>query len=214
MLEVTAPTAVAAERPPFDEVLVLDRSGSMSGDPLHAVKEATCNLLRLFGADDRLGVVVFDHEVQMVLPLAHHDSHAASGLVRRVQSGDSTNPSGGWLKGLEMLCAGGRPGALKRIVLLTDGQANAGVTDHDELCRLSRAAADQQVTTTTIGFSDSYEEVLLARDGGRRHGEHLLVRRFRSGAASVHGGVRGARVRRRAEHLGGAGSATEIQSPC
>ncbi len=64
MLELTAPAAVASERAPIDVVVVvLDRSGSMGGDPIHAVREATCNLLRLLGPNDRLGVVAFDDGV-------------------------------------------------------------------------------------------------------------------------------------------------------
>jgi len=162
MLELSAPDAVASQRAPIDAVVVLDRSGSMGGAPLHSVREATCRLLRLLGADDRLGVVVFDDEVRMILPLGRHDAERASAVVRKVRSGGSTNLSGGWLKGLEMLSADGRPDALKRIVVLTDGHANVGITGQDELASLSSRARGQGVTTSTIGFDDGYDEVLLA----------------------------------------------------
>ncbi len=95
------------------------------------MREATCNLLRLLGPNDRLGVVVFDDEAEMVLPLATHDLDEASARVRSVVSGGSTNLSGGWLKGLEMLSGDVRPKALRRIIVLTDGHANVGITDSD-----------------------------------------------------------------------------------
>ena len=82
MLELTAPPAVAIERAPIDVVVVLDRSGSMSGEPLQSVTEATAQLLRLAGPDDRMAVVAFDNEVQLVLPLAHHDADVAGRSVR------------------------------------------------------------------------------------------------------------------------------------
>ena len=162
MLELTAPQAIAAERAPIDAVVVLDRSGSMGGAPIHAVREATCNLLRLLGPDDRLGVVAFDDEAELVLSLTTHDLDAACSAVRRIDARDSTNLSGGWLKGFEMLTNGTRPDALRRLIVLTDGHANAGITDHEQLCTMTRAANEQGVTTTTVGFDDGYDEVLLA----------------------------------------------------
>ena len=162
MLELEAPPAVSTERAPIDAVVVLDRSGSMDGAPIHAVREATCNLLRLLGPDDRLGVVVFDDEAQMVLPLASHNPDVASLRVRAVETGGLTNLSGGWLKGLEMLSNDVRPQALRRIIVLTDGHANVGVTDSPSLCGLLAAARNQGITTSTIGFDDGYDEVILA----------------------------------------------------
>ena len=105
----------------------------------------------------------------MVVPLADHDPEAAGLRVRAVETGGSTNLSGGWLKGMEMLSSGVRPQALRRMIVLTDGHANMGVTDSPTLCGLMSAARNQGITTSTIGFDDGYEEVLLAAladDGG------------------------------------------------
>jgi len=162
LLELAAPAAVAAARPPIDAVVVLDRSGSMDGAPLEAVKEATANLLRLLGPDDRLGVVTFDDEVDLVLPLAHHDLHLVSAQLRGIRSGGSTNLSGGWLKAMEILAALGRTDALRRIMVLTDGHANAGIIDPARLRDLAKAAHSQRISTSMIGFDDGYDEVLLA----------------------------------------------------
>ncbi|MEQ1701157.1 MAG: VWA domain-containing protein, partial [Ilumatobacteraceae bacterium] len=123
LLELTAPPAVAVQRAPLDVVVVLDRSGSMSGAPLDSVTAATAQLLRLAGPDDRLAVVAFDDEVQLVLPLAHHEPDAASRAVRAIGPGGSTNLSGGWMKGLELLTTAPRPEALRRVIVLTDGHA-------------------------------------------------------------------------------------------
>ena len=162
MLELAAPAAAAATRAPLDVVLVLDRSGSMGIEPMHAVREATCSLLRLLGSDDRLGVVAFDNEIEMVLPLTSHDLDTASAAVRNIQSRGSTNLSGGWLKALEMLSGDVRPQALRRIIVLTDGHANEGIVDSAQLCTMAAAAKEQGITTTTVGFDDGYDEVLLA----------------------------------------------------
>ncbi|MEZ5249952.1 MAG: VWA domain-containing protein [Ilumatobacteraceae bacterium] len=162
MLELTAPPAPAARRAPIDVVAVIDRSGSMSGQPLEAVIAAVNLLFRLVGDDDRIAVVTFDDHVDLALPLAHHDTDTAWQALRRVRSGGSTNLSGGWLKAMEILAANGRAEALKRIVVLTDGMANLGITSHDSLSGLCSAAKAQAITTTMIGFGDGYEETLLA----------------------------------------------------
>ncbi|CAB4864010.1 unannotated protein [freshwater metagenome] len=162
LIELAAPVAPPVERPPLDVVVVLDRSGSMSGGPLSAVTAATAQLLRLAGPDDRIGVVAFDDDVKLVLPLARHDAVTAGRTVRAICAGGSTNLSGGWLKGLEMLLGAPRPDALRRIVLLTDGHANVGITDPGELVPLISSGRKQGITTSCIGFDDGYDEKLLA----------------------------------------------------
>ena len=168
LLELAAPPAEPVERAPLDVVVVLDRSGSMSGEPLESVTAATAQLLRLAGPDDRLAVVAFDSDVQLVLPLAHHQPDVAARTVQAIQPGGSTNLSGGWLKGLELLTSAPRPEALRRIVVLTDGHANAGITGADHLVPLIKSGYGHGVTTSCIGFGDGHDEQLLAAlaDGG------------------------------------------------
>ena len=160
LVELTAPPAAPVGRAPLDVVVVLDRSGSMGGAPLAAVTAATAQLLRLAGADDRIGVVAFDDTVQLVLPLAHQDADSAGRVVRAIRSGGSTNLSGGWLKGLEMLATAQRPDALRRIVILTDGHANAGIVDHDELVPLISSGRKQGVTTSATRSVAKFVDLL------------------------------------------------------
>ncbi len=169
LLELTAPPAPAMERAPLDIALVLDRSGSMEGQPLDSVRRAVLELLRLAGPTDRIAVVTFDTAVDVVLPLEHHDASAVAARVRAIHSGGSTNLSAGWLKGVEILTSNKRPEAVSRVVVLTDGHANAGVTEHDALCTMVRGATDHGVTTSLIGFADGHDENLLAAlaDSGR-----------------------------------------------
>ncbi len=163
LLELQAPDAPASERQPLDIVAVIDRSGSMSGDPLASVLRAVAQLLRLAKPEDRIGVVVFDNTVETIVPLARHDDIDA--VVRRVlavRSGGSTNLSGGWLKALSILEESGRPDALKRIILLTDGHANVGLVTADAFAPAVVRGRVNGITTSCIGFADGYDESFLA----------------------------------------------------
>ncbi|MEN9804834.1 MAG: hypothetical protein RIS41_1681 [Actinomycetota bacterium] len=163
LLELTAPDAPTSERQPLDVVAVIDRSGSMSGEPLQAVLRAVAQLLRLAGPNDRIGVVVFDTNVQTIVPLERHaDVEAVAQRVLAVHSGGSTNLSGGWLKAMSILEESGRVEALKRIVLLTDGHANVGLSTVEVFAPAVVAGRVKGITTSCIGFADGYDEEFLA----------------------------------------------------
>lgn len=163
LIELEAPEAPAVERQPLDVVAVIDRSGSMSGAPLAAVLRAVAQLLRLAKAGDRVGVVVFDDEVQTIVPLAEHaDVDAVERRVLAVQSGGMTNLSGGWLKAMSILEESGRPEALKRIIVLTDGHANVGLSTIEQFAPAVVAGRVKGITTSCIGFADGYDESFLA----------------------------------------------------
>lgn len=169
LLELTAPTSTGPTRAPLDVVLVIDRSGSMAGRPLRAVVDASAALLRLAGPDDRIGVVTFDSSVEVALPLAHHDHDTAARIIRGIRSGGSTNLSGGWLRAADLLVGAHRDNAVRRIVLLTDGHANHGVTDAERLAEMVAGGTTRGITSSFIGFADGHDEALLASlaDAGR-----------------------------------------------
>ena len=158
LIELTAPPREAgAGRAPLNLALVLDRSGSMAGEKLDVTKEAAAFLAQRLQPDDRLAVVAFDSEVTLVAPLGP----VSDGVVQAIRSippGGMTNLSGGWLEGVTQLSS--RAGQ-RRVLLLTDGQANHGITDHGRLVGMAGQAYATGVATATIGFGDDFQEELL-----------------------------------------------------
>lgn len=170
LLRITGQGMGPSNRPPLNLAVVLDRSGSMGCGKLDRAKEAASLLVRRLGVDDVVSVVAYDCDVQTI---AHRmrGAHRQDVLSRiaSIETRGTTNLSGGWLRGRELVAGGLVDGGVNRVLLLTDGQANAGIVDPAQLTGLARAAARRGISTTTIGFGTDYDERLLRAlaDAGR-----------------------------------------------
>jgi Ca-activated chloride channel family protein len=166
LMRLQAPAAPqsASERSPLNLAIVLDRSGSMSGQPLDEAKRCAGMIIDRLGTKDRAAVVVYDHNVAVVVPTTQTANkvpfHTA---IASIHSGGNTNLHGGWLKGAELMAAVAQANEMARILLLSDGQANAGVTDLDTISRQCAELAAVGVTTSTYGLGRHFNEELMIR---------------------------------------------------
>lgn len=167
-----APVGHAAERSPQALALVIDRSGSMSGRPLEEAKRCAVYVVGMLRATDSVSLVQFDQSVQRLwpaVPLAQSSGLGAA--ISAIRSGGNTDLHGGWKDGAESLSD--VPGdGLKRVILLSDGQANEGVTDPDAIAAQGGQWAARGITTSTYGLGNHFNEelmVALARAGGGNH---------------------------------------------
>nr|MDQ2686747.1 VWA domain-containing protein [Armatimonadota bacterium] len=142
--------------------LVIDRSGSMAGRSLQQAVRAAEALVDRMGTDDVLSIVTYDDKVDTLLaPQNVTDKGAIKALLGRIRAGGTTNLSGGWLAGCEHVAARHTTETISRVLLLTDGQANVGVTDPKVLIKTARQKSDDGIVTTTLGFGSHFNEDLL-----------------------------------------------------
>lgn len=174
LLTIVGKAPDGAGRVPLNLSIVLDRSGSMTGAPLAYVRDAAALLVSRLWPEDVVSVVAYDSEVETIAaPVTGPAQKDLEERIRSIRSRGCTNLSSGWLRGRELVATDRREGAVNRILLLTDGLVNAGITDPDQLVGLARTASAQGISTTTIGVGVEYDEELLRRmaeaGGGNAH---------------------------------------------
>src|SRR5262249_50079476 len=145
----------ATALPPLNISLVLDRSGSMHGEPFRNMLMAAESFVGQLRDGDRVSVIAFSDGLYMAAPPVIIDPNTGDmviGGIRTLVDGGGTYLSGGLLAGLAQVFGAFNPWQVNQVVLFTDGQPNIGITSSSELARIAARAAESGVAVTTIGF--------------------------------------------------------------
>ena len=162
---ITAPLDTSDQSArPLDVAVVLDRSGSMQGEKLHYAKQAAAHLVDMLSEKDRAAVVMYDSDIDVVFPcmqMTTANREQAKTAIQRITSRGSTNLFDGWLRGCREIAEGDGADRFKRALLLSDGLANEGLTNLDEIATHVRELAARGISTSCFGIGLGYNEHLL-----------------------------------------------------
>ena len=168
LARIQAPAAPAGTVPrrPLHLALVLDRSGSMFGVPMEEAKRCARNMIDSLAPSDRAAIFAFDTDIERIAPLTPaSEKFALTSALAGIEACGGTDLHGGWHAGAEELAAQLAPALanedVHRVILLSDGGANSGVTDIEEITAACKAFAKRGVSTSTYGLGDDFNEALM-----------------------------------------------------
>jgi len=173
VLQVGFSTALATDRQqlrPVNLAVVIDKSGSMqASDKMSRVKSALIAMVSRLRDEDILSIIVFDTDSQVLLPAVRVvDRGSIRQIIRGIEPYGSTNLHAGLMLGYQEVRKNYRRGATNRVILLTDGIANEGVVNPEQIARDSQQCNDEGIDLSTIGVGlDLNKDLLrlLARSG-------------------------------------------------
>ncbi|MEE9536383.1 MAG: VWA domain-containing protein, partial [Desulfobacterales bacterium] len=123
--------STAAEPRNVDMVIVLDRSGSMQGRKIKDARQAVLQLLSSLSTKDRFALITYSDGVQHVSTLhkvtVNHREQLET-FIHRITAGGGTNLGAGLQAGINLLVSAPETGNARKVILISDGLANKGIT--------------------------------------------------------------------------------------
>jgi Mg-chelatase subunit ChlD len=168
-------------RPPLHVALVIDRSGSMGeGDQgatkLESAQRAALRFVDGLREDDVLTVVAYDHEIEVLSSATGASRATLRRFIRDLYPRGNTNIHDALDRAYRELARLARPELVNAVILLSDGLPTAGPTEPAPIVALSRVAADNHITTTTVGVGLDYNDQLMLDLARRGQGHYHFVK--------------------------------------
>jgi Ca-activated chloride channel family protein len=162
---------------PLNVALVLDKSGSMAdADKMTYLKQSLYIFLDELDSEDIISIVVYDDQASVWLPAQSvGDGEAVRSAIDQLNPGGSTNLHGGLMLGFEQVEKYYSDQLNNRVILFTDGVANVGVTDPDQIAADALAFNQQGIFVSTIGLGLDFNDELLSTLAEQGKGNYHFI---------------------------------------
>ena len=169
-------SADRTDRAPANVAIVLDRSGSMSGEKIARAKEAAMMAVGMLEPRDVVSVIAYSDFVSVLVPATKvSDAERITRTIGRIQADGSTALFAGVSKGAAEVRKFLEKNRVNRVILLSDGLANVGPDTPGALGDLGASLKREGISVTTIGLGLGYNEDLMARLARESDGNHAFV---------------------------------------
>ncbi|HET6385179.1 MAG TPA: VWA domain-containing protein [Armatimonadota bacterium] len=178
LVQIRAAETQASRRMPLNLCLLIDRSGSMDGEPLDYVKRACGYVVDLLEPTDILSIVTFETQVDVLMPARRVVNRPlVKEHINRIEPGNTTNLYDGLVTAYRQAESAVSPAYLNRVLLLSDGDPTAGIRDFSTIVARVAEARGKSIATTALGFGPDYNEELMAGIARRSGGNYYFVDR-------------------------------------
>lgn len=169
---------VSGTRTSLNLCLVIDRSGSMEGQPLEFVKNACNYVVDMLNPNDVLSIVTFEETVDVLMPPQRvTNKQPIKEGISRLVPGNTTNLYDGLALAAQQVLMGNEGNRASRMVVLTDGDPTAGIKDFSALVQHAGDIKSKGITITFLGFGPDYNEELLASMAKKAGGNYYFIPR-------------------------------------
>ena len=162
---------------PLNLALVIDRSGSMNtADKMPLVKQSLRTFLHSLAPNDVVTIVTYDDTAQVLAPpQAVGDGRWIDQAVEQITPGGKTNIYAGLERGFQEVARTFDMRRNNRVILLTDGIANVGVVDPNQIAAMARDYNERGIYLSTIGLGREYNDALLSQLARQGKGAYHFV---------------------------------------
>ena len=164
------------KRPELNVALVIDRSGSMTGDRIEQAKKAAACAVNQMSESDIVSVVAYDSDVEVLVPATKlTNKKDVLAKIESIHADGMTALYAGTEKGAEEVKKFFDKGRVNRVILLSDGMANIGPSEPSDLKLLGQKIGGDGITVTTLGLGDGYNEDLMQQLAQASDGNHAFI---------------------------------------